>query len=149
MGVINQNFDNAFGRNSGRNAVAKDDQPKAQYWLNIGYTIDVQLLMTDGPDEGKLVTETRFVSLPVGIPLDTMKLLPTNQTNEDFAGFQAARNDLHEQIMEVCKTLEHGEEKIIGLNDGNGLSIQLRRVKEEKAPIKAADNVFSKRLAFA
>ena len=91
--------------------------------------------------------EQRFVSLPVGIPLDTMEPLPTNSRNADFAAFQAARNNLHDQFMAVAAKLQPGEEKIIGLGD-SGLALQIRRVNEEAAPIAAGNNPFVAALSF-
>jgi hypothetical protein len=116
-----------------------DELPKATYWLNIGYTIEVET------EEG--VTETRFISLPVGIPLDTQKLLPTNSQNDVFRELQSARNDLLAQVLDVAKTLDAGEEKIIG--EAGGLQIQIRRVNDEKPAIKSANNPFARKLAFA
>lgn len=118
-------------------SAAKADRPKAQYWLNIGYVVQV-------PVEGG-GTEQRFVSLPSGIPLDTMEEVKTNSSNVLFAQLQAARNDLFGQLMDQAKTLAPGEDKIFG--EEGGLQIQLRHVREENAEIKPADNVFSRPLS--
>uniref|UniRef100_A0AAU6VZP0 RNAP1 subunit A n=1 Tax=Pseudomonas phage Arace01 TaxID=3138526 RepID=A0AAU6VZP0_9VIRU len=107
------------------------DQPKAQLWLNIGYPVTVKV---DGADE------ERFVSLPLGIPLDTQEHLATNSRNELFAQFQGARNDLLDQIMDAAKALAPGEDRILNL------SIQLRRVNEDAAPVSAENNAFVRKL---
>lgn len=133
-------FAAAFGNKIAKNQVTKDERPKAQFWLNIGYTVVVQ---QDGEQHEK------FVSLPTGIPLDSMELLKTNSQNEMWAAFQAARNNLHEQIMELAKSLKPGEEKILGIDSGNGLAIQLRRVNEEQAAVKPENNAFVTKLKFA
>jgi hypothetical protein len=129
-----------FGKTFGNNAPttvtgssSKSDQPKAQLWLNIGYPVDI-------PVEGG-GTEERFVSLPLGIPLDTQEHLPTNSRNEVFAQFQGARNDLLDQIMEAAKALKPGEDKLLNL------SIQLRRVNEDAAPVAKENNMFARQLA--
>ncbi|MFP3681450.1 hypothetical protein SB725_30690, partial [Pseudomonas sp. SIMBA_041] len=81
-------FELQFGNkgNNGKKNVGTE-APKAQFWLNIGFVAEG----TAKPEEGK---DDVFVSLPVGIPLDTMERLKTNSSNEEFAQLQAARNDL-------------------------------------------------------
>lgn len=118
-------------------AAKKDERPKSQFWLNIGYETDVV------DDNG----ENRFVSLATGIPLDNMERLQTNNRNREFAAFQAARNDLYDQIMDVAKSLEAGESKVIATAD-NGLAIQIRRINEESVEIPADQNKFGRRLSF-
>lgn len=129
-------FNKTFGSKTAP-AAKKDERPKSQFWLNIGYETDVV------DDNG----ENRFVSLATGIPLDNMERLQTNSRNREFAAFQAARNDLYDQIMDVAKSLEAGESKIIATAD-NGLAIQIRRINEDSADIPANENKFSRRLSF-
>lgn len=130
MGI---NFNKTFGAQSNNVASAsKDDRPKSQFWLNIGYDSGVK------DDEGN----SRFVSLPAGIPLDeSADPLPTNSRNAEYAAFNAARNDLHDQIMAVAKDLKPGEERMLNL------SIQLRRVNGEAAPVTREANPFAKNLS--
>lgn len=136
-----QNIQRTFGAFANQNtapaAGSKEQKPKAQFWLNVGYDSGI-------PDENG---DNKFVSLPVGIPLDGMELLSTNSRNKDFAAFQAARNDLYEQIMEVCKSLEPGESRILGDSNG-GLQVQIRRVNDESAAPDMATNQFAKKLQF-
>ncbi len=120
------NFEHTFGKPQATNS-SKDDRPKAQFWLNIGYPVTVK---TEAGEE------QRFVSLPTGIPLDTQEALATNSRNAEFAAFQAARNNLHDQIMAAAAKLQPGEEKLLNLQ------IQLRRVNEETAPVAAELNPF-------
>lgn len=121
-------FETTFGNQAKNNgSTNKDNRPKAQYWINIGYTVQVK---------GEQGPEDRFVSLPTGIPLDTQEALPTNSRNAEFAAFQAARNNLHDQIMAAAAKLQPGEEKLLNLQ------IQLRRVNEETAPVAAELNPF-------
>jgi len=108
------------------------DRPKAEYWLNLGYASDVK------DDEGNNL----FISLPQGIPLDTQDHLKTNSRNTDFAQFQAARNDLLDQLIAHAQNLQPGESSVINLQ------VQLRRVNEEAAPIDPANNSFTKKLSF-
>ena len=130
-------FEQIFGSQSKATA-AKGDRPKAQFWLNIGYPVTVK---TEAGEE------QRFVSLPTGIPLDTQEALATNSRNAEFAAFQAARNNLHDQFMAVAAKLQPGEEKIIGLGD-SGLALQIRRVNEESAPVSTEQNPFVAALSF-
>lgn len=129
-------FNKTFGTKSTA-AAAKDERPKSQFWLNIGYETDVV------DDNG----ENRFVSLATGIPLDNMERLATNSRNKEFAAFQSARNDLYDQIMVVAKSLSAGEAKIIGVTD-SGLAIQIRRINNEAAEIPVDQNQFAKKLVF-
>lgn len=125
-----------FTRNFGAPANPAPVPPKtervaAKFWLNVGYEVKVQT------DEG---IEKRFVSLPLGIPLDTQEPFAVTSRNESYSAFQMARNDLLSQIMEIANKLEGGEEKILNLQ------IQLRRVNSESATIKSEDNPFSMKL---
>ena len=121
-------FQKTFGNNPNnvKSNTNNEDRPKAQLWLNIGYDSGV----TDGDGN------TKFVSLPTGIPLDTQEHLPTNSRNRDFAAFQSARNDLLQQILDVGMTLEQGEERTLNL------TIQLRRVNSEQEAIEPKDNQY-------
>ena len=116
-------FNTTFGSTAAKSN-DKKDLPKANFWLNIGYPVQIDT------DHG---VEERFVYLPMGIPVDTQELLPTNSRNSEWAAFQAARNNLLEQIIEAGKNLEPGEEVMLNL------SIQLRRVNDE-APAASTEN---------
>ena len=129
------NFNRPFGSNTANAAgtlnaaPATPAKPKATIWLNAGYTTTV---VVDG------VQEERFVNLPMGMPVDTMELLPTNSRNQEFAQFRMAQNDLLNQIMELGKTMAPGEAKTINLE------LQLRRVNEDVAPVPNGENPFAR-----
>lgn len=124
-------FQKTFGSSSNNvSGSGKDERPKAQLWLNIGYDSGVE------DDDGR----SRFVSLPTGIPLDTQEKLPVNSRNRDFAAFQSARNDLLEQILKAGANLQPGEERILNLQ------IQLRRVNAEAEQIPASENQFARQI---
>ena len=129
------NFNRPFGSNTANAAgtlnaaPAAPAKPKATIWLNAGYTTTV---VVDG------VQEERFVNLPMGMPVDTMELLPTNSRNVEFAQFRMAQNDLLNQIMELGKSLAPGEAKTINLE------LQLRRVNEDVAPVPNGENPFAR-----
>jgi hypothetical protein len=133
--AVSTDFAAAFGKKSTA-ATPAADRPKSQFWMNIGYTVQVDV-QENGVTTG---TESKFVSLPVGIPLDGMQPLPVNSKNEEFAAFQTARNDLLNQLSQVATSLKPGEERIVNLE------IQVRRVSAEAAPIPSATNPFSRKL---
>jgi len=104
------------------------DKPKAKFWLNIGYVSDVK------DEDGTF----RFVSLPMGIPLDTMDAVKTRSSNPDYAMFQAARNDLLTQILEAAEGLAPGQDYVI--NAEGGMAIQIRRILDEVAAPKTDES---------
>lgn len=124
-----QSFSKTFGASNNNAAASNSDRPKAKFWLNIGYTAG----------EGE---DSKFISLPTGIPLDTQEPLSTKSSNEDFRAMRCAQNDLLEQLIAFAEGLEPGAEGIIQLQ------VQLRRVKEEAAPIAADENKYARKLTF-
>lgn len=115
---------------------AKQERPKAQFWMNVGYEVDVIVKDASGKD----VTETRFISLPMGMPLDTMEKLPVKSSNNEFRALQSARNHLLEQVLEAAKTMKPGETQLVNLQ------IELRRVNDEQEAIPADVNPFIREL---
>ena len=106
-----------FGNKSSASADGKQ-RAKAQIWLNVGFTVEVQ------NDAGE--TETRFISLPMGMPLDTMEEVATNSSNTTFAAMQVAKNDLLKQMLGAAGKLESGQDVIV-----KGVEVQIRRVNAE------------------
>lgn len=123
-------FSKTFGATNNNAASNSADRPKAKFWLNVGYTAN------EGTEDAK------FISLPTGIPLDTQEPLSTKSSNEDFRAMRCAQNDLLEQLVAFAEGLEPGEEGVIQLQ------VQLRRVKEEAAPIAADENKYARKLTF-
>lgn len=111
----------------------KADLPKAEFWLNVGYEV------------GEAGTEEyRFVSLPMGIPVDTMKQIEIRTRNQEFGQFQSAQNNLLTQIQNKCSELAPGEAIVLGEGP---LCIQLRRVNEPvTAPAADASNPYAVQL---
>lgn len=125
-------FTKTFGKPAATTKpAATATRPKSQYWLNIGY--DSGVIGEDG--------KSKFVSLPAGIPLDGQEPLPTNSRNAEFSAFQAARNNLMEQIQAAAEALAPGEEKMLNLQ------IQLRRINEDAAELPAEQNAFVRNLS--
>lgn len=121
------------------NKEAAADRPKSQFWINVGYNVEVPVVQ-DGQPAG---VENRFVSLPVGLPLDIAQKTSIKGHDAEFVAIQTARNELLEQLLEFAEKLAPGETKDIDL------VIQLRRVNGEAPVIKTSDNPFSKKLSFA
>lgn len=92
-----------------------NEKQEAFVWLNVGATLVI---------EGK----PTFISLPLGIPLDTMK-----QTKGTGA-YAQAKNALLASILEMSNSVSSNDSKII-----NGLEVQMYRrgEKVEAAPTTA------------
>ena len=135
--AVTNNF--RFGSRSNNTNTTAQDRPKAEYWLNVGY-------ISDTKDEDGTY---RFVSLAQGVPMDTIENLPTNSSNQLFAAFQGARNDLRDQLLEVAKELDPGQATFVAEDPKTGLCIQLRRVREESAAPTGSSNPYAKKLALA
>ena len=127
MGILD--FDNA-GKSNNAAATGTNnrrgqaqDRPAAKLWLNVGYDAN-----------------GRFVNLPVGIPVDTMELLPIRGQNEEWAQFQSARNSLLKAIQEAGDNLEPGAEVEVKL------VVKLRKVNEE-IEVSKEDNPFAANLS--
>lgn len=100
-------------------------RPKAQIWMNLGY--EIQVPATDG------TLETRFINLPMGLPLDTMEEVATTSSNEVFAAMQIAKNDLLKQLLAAAADLPPGGERIVNLQ------VQMRRVNDAAANVQLTD----------
>lgn len=127
-----KSFDQKFTLPSAQKAPESAQKPKAQLWLNLGYTIE------GAGKEGEDV----FVSLPTGIPLDTQEPVQTNVKSEDFRALRSAQNDLLSDLLKYAEGLEPGQETIINLQ------VQLRRVKGDEAPIAPAENKYARPIQF-
>ena len=117
-------------------AAAATARPKAQIWMNLGY--EIQVPATDG------TMETRFINLPMGLPLDTMEEVATTSTNEVFAAMQVAKNDLLKQLLTAAADLPAGGERIVNLQ------VQMRRVNDAAANVQLTDpavNPFLRKIA--
>ncbi|QXV74322.1 RNA polymerase RNAP1 subunit A protein [Rhizobium phage RHEph16] len=102
-------------------ATQAQERPQTQYWLNIG------IVAQDGT----------FVALPNGLPLDTMEKRTIRGSNQEWNALQSASNSLLDMLLEQIKELTPGQEEVI-----NGLSIQIKRVKNDAGVIAADSNPF-------
>lgn len=126
----------AKNNNSSRTSAARTapaDRPQAKVWMNVGYDVEFT------NEQGEL--ETRFINLPVGIPLDTMEPLAIRGQNESFAHLRAAQNNLLSELQAAGDALEPGEEKTVNL------TIRLRKVNDAINVSDTSNNPFVKPLA--
>jgi hypothetical protein len=130
-------FGGASGNLPGAGAAAPAVQrDPATIWLNVGYPVQV----AGQDEEGNATTETIFVSLPVGIPVDTMKHIDISRIrNKRMLDLAVARNKLFDDVLAAGKTLDAGQGELV-----QGLAIQLRRVSEAstEADSSGSENVF-------
>lgn len=112
-----------FGKNAPKASTATivEEKVKSQLWINVGYSIEV---------EGESV----FVSIPMGIPVDSIKELPTNTRNTEFNMLNQARNQLLADIASAAEDLEAGESHVLELE------VQLRRIDKEADPLPTTSN---------
>lgn len=112
-------------------------EERSQFWLNIGYEVEV-----DVETDGGVHTENRFVSLNSGIALDRVQELKANSSNQEWAMFQQARNDLLEQLLSLANDLKPGQAQVIDLQ------VELRRVKDESTAVTVdiESNPFARKL---
>lgn len=140
MGIKNETF-GSFGRTQfGQGSQPAKDRKDAEYWMNVGYPAEVP-----GENEGE--TETVFVSLPFGIPLDTQEHFDLSKIrNPGMVELRDSQNQLLDQIMEVANSLEPGEEKLVAVDGKTGLCVQIRRVKQAAAAPADGENKLVKKL---
>jgi len=112
-----------FGSKATKSSTATvvEEKVKSQLWVNVGYSIEV---------EGEQV----FVSIPMGIPVDSIKELPTNTRNAEFNMLNQARNQLLADIAAASEDLESGESHVLELE------VQLRRIDKEVDPLPAGSS---------
>lgn len=110
-----------------------EQRPDAKAWLNIGYYSDP----VKNPVTGEM--ERKFVSIPVGVPLDTQRAIgapternPRGKTN--LTELQVAQNDLLSHLQAAAAGMQPGESNDVQL------TIQLRRVNENEAPVIGAES---------
>ena len=95
-----------------------EEKVKSQLWVNVGYSQEV-----DGVNV--------FVSIPMGIPLDSVKELVTNTRNVEFNQLNQARNQLLADILAASEDLEPGQDHTLELE------VQVRRIDKEADPLPA------------
>ena len=107
---------------------AKEERPQAKFWLNSGYEVDVT-----GADGTK---ESRFVSLPIGVALDTMQHKKPGKITTETGQIISAGNDLLDDLIKAAQAIPAGGTQIVNLQ------IQIRHVAEQGV-LASSENPFS------
>jgi len=120
------NFETAPTNTRGNTPFAgmNNEQPKSKMWVNIGYE-----------------SNGKFINLPLGMPIDTMKPAEVKGQNEDWVKQRTASNDLLKALQTLGASFEPGHEETINL------IVKLRRVNEEME-VSKTDNEYSADLSF-
>lgn len=104
------------------------EKKTAKLWLNVGMTIPM-------PQKDGTVVDT-FVSLPLGIPLDTIDAMEARGNSTEWHHMVQAKNWLLSELQNVAGALEPGKHETI-----EGLEIQLRRVADAQSNgVPSAEN---------
>lgn len=77
-----------------------EERPQATLWLNVGLNIPVQ------QEDGTMVDT--FISLPVGIPLDTTEPMVMRGSNRDWLNIVQVKNALLEFAQKTAAACEPG-----------------------------------------
>ena len=132
LGVNKTNIVAATPANTGTN----EKRPQPKVWMNVGYTSD-----TVDPETG----EKMFVSVPLGIGVDTMDPAKKRGRNENYNQLVDAKNELLEMIQKFAGTLESGQDEML-----LDLQVQVRRVHDVEEPTGANPHASAlSRLSFA
>nr|DAU40462.1 MAG TPA: hypothetical protein [Caudoviricetes sp.] len=118
MGILNFNASSSNVRAASTDTAENRDPSKL--WINIGYE-----------KNGK------FVNLPFGTPIDTMKPAKIQGQNEDWVKFQTARNQFLSALQDLGKGLEPGQDMELP-----SLIIKMHRVAE-KVEVAPEDNEYA------
>lgn len=89
----------------------------SEFWVNVG--IPSSVTREDG--------STVNITLPFGIPLDSMQYLTIRGQNSDFNNLQKARNSLLDDLRKYAAELQPGEEREIALK------VWIRRANEPQS----------------
>lgn len=134
----------AFGLNNAqplgarRNGAKEEEFVASEYWVNLGYNVDLE------NEQGE--TSSEFIRLNRGIPLDHVKQVQTNSSNDFFFMKASAQNAFLGDFREACKALQPGESKFI--EGPSGLVIELHRVKAQREAVKTDENPFVRKFSF-
>ena len=100
------------------NTTAKEEKQQAMLYLNVGVTIPL-------PNAEGEVVDT-FVSLPLGLPLDTMPKKVARGNNANWNQMVDLKNSLLEALTKLGESMEKGTGKVLP-----ALSCQLYHRKDE------------------
>ncbi len=113
---------------------APAERPVAQYYLNIGVTLDVE--QADG------TTTQEFISIPVGLALDNPKPMEYRGSNDDWLNKVQVKNALLAKIQRLATEQAPGSGEVI-----EDLQVQVFRRKADTAAPAASANPLMSQLA--
>lgn len=134
MAILNgNNASSIIGAALNGRATNNTQRPQAEIFLNVGITVQLP------NEEGEMVDT--FLSLPFGLPLDTMNELVIRGNNTQWNEQAAARNELLKALVKMGESLEAGSGTELPK-----LQVQLYRRKAQEEHI-ASNNAMSQILA--
>lgn len=130
MAIVNNNASSLISRALGNKPASRggEPRPQAEFFINVGVPITRQV-----ERDGEMVEEEILLSLPFGLPLDTMSELVIRGNNEQWNADAAARNELLKALVKMGEGLDAGTGKMLPK-----LAVQLYRRKDQVEA--AADN---------
>lgn len=112
---------------AGNTAAKEEKKAAAMVYLNVGITIPL-------PNQQGEMVDT-FVSLPFGLPLDTMSKMVAKGNNQEWNQLVDLKNGLLEALTKLGNTQEPGTGKVIPK-----LEVQVFHRKETSEPQAASGN---------
>jgi len=113
--------------NNDKTSNNSDERTPSEFWMNIGVTIPVQ--KEDG------TTEMTHVSLPVGLPLDSMQEQAVKGKSKDWRNLVQAKNGLLRFVKTQAEALEAGDSKVL-----ENFTVELRRTPAAQSAEPSIDN---------
>ena len=123
------NRTSALFTSNAQNNNDSSEQKKSVFWVNVGYKTGVER------EDGSEI----IVTLPFGIPLDSMQYVQTNSRNVEWSELQQARNSLLDDLRKAASELAPGEEKELTL------CVTLRRATEAVSEVASSANKFARK----
>lgn len=130
MAIVNNNASSLISQALGGKPAGRGNEPRpqAEFFINVGVPVTRQV-----ERDGQMVEEEILLSLPFGLPLDTMNELVIRGNNEQWNADAAARNELLKALVKMGEGLDAGTGKMLPK-----LAVQLYRRKDQVEA--AADN---------
>lgn len=130
MAIVNNNASSLISQALGSKPAGRSNEPRpqAEFFINVGVPITRTI-----ERDGQMVEEEILLSLPFGLPLDTMNELVIRGNNEQWNADAAARNELLKALVKMGEGLDAGTGKMLPK-----LAVQLYRRKDQVEA--AADN---------
>ena len=103
----------------------KEGRPQSQTWLNIGVEVDIpnpEFDATKAVSDKNPETVKSFVSMPVGIPLETTEPMVAKGQNKNWLNTVQLKNLILSQLQEASASLDAGQGVVI-----EGLQMQIFR----------------------